>query len=134
MGDPRVRAAVVGEEGLQQLPPPRWERREGGGHGSAEVRELIDSLRPAALDRASNPRWPVPVALGTDGSDGELPAAVEVVTYRVVAEALTNVAKHAHARTAAVTVRRDARHLEVRVSDDGVGFGAPIPGRAPAWA
>ena len=52
----------------------------------------------------------------------------------MVAEALTNVAKHAHARTAAVTVRRDARHLEVRVSDDGVGFGAPIPGRAPAWA
>jgi two-component system, NarL family, sensor kinase len=60
--------------------------------------------------------------------DGELPAAVEVVTYRVVAEALTNVAKHAHARTAAVTVRRDARHLEVRVSDDGVGFGGADPG------
>ena len=68
------------------------------------------------------------VALGTDGLDGELPAAVEVVTYRVVAEALTNVAKHAHARSAAVTVRRDARHLEVRVSDDGVGFGGADPG------
>ena len=55
MGDPRVRAAVVGEAGLQQLPPPRWERREGGGHGSAEVRELIDGLRPAALDRSLEP-------------------------------------------------------------------------------
>jgi len=104
---------------------------------SAEVRELIDGLRPAALDRGLEPALTdlverfadrVPVALGTDGLDGELPAAVEVVTYRVVAEALTNVAKHAHARSAAVTVRRDARHLEVRVSDDGVGFGGTDPG------
>ena len=104
---------------------------------SAEVRELIDGLRPAALDRGLEPALTdlverfadrVPVALGTDGLDGELPAAVEVVTYRVVAEALTNVAKHAHARSAAVTVRRDARHLEVRVSDDGVGFGGADPG------
>jgi signal transduction histidine kinase len=104
---------------------------------SAEVRELIDGLRPAALDRGLEPALAdlverfadrVPVALGTDGLDGELPAAVEVVTYRVVAEALTNVAKHAHARSAAVTVRRDARHLEVRVSDDGVGFGGAEPG------
>jgi two-component system, NarL family, sensor kinase len=98
---------------------------------SAEIRELIDGLRPAALDRGLEPALAdlavrfadrVPVALGTDGLDTELPAAVEVAAYRVVAEALTNVAKHAHAHSAEVTVRRDARHLEVRVSDDGVGF------------
>jgi signal transduction histidine kinase len=106
---------------------------------SGEVRELIDGLRPAALDRGLAPALTdlvgryadrVPVALGTDGLDDDLPAAVEVATYRVVAEALTNVAKHAHAHHAEVTVRRDARHLEVRVYDDGVGFGAgdPAPG------
>ena len=104
---------------------------------SAEVRELIDGLRPAALDRGLEPALTdlverfadrVPVALGTDGLDGELPAAVEVATYRVVAEALTNVTKHAHARSAQVIVRRDARHLEVRVSDDGVGLGGADPG------
>lgn len=103
---------------------------------SAEVRELIDGLRPAALDRGLEPALAdlaerfgdrVPVTLGTEGLEGELPAAVEVATYRVVAEALTNVAKHAHAHGAEVTVRRDARHLEVRVRDDGVGFGQAAP-------
>jgi signal transduction histidine kinase len=108
---------------------------------SAEVRELIDGLRPAALGPGPrNLRWPISWSGSPTGSRSrsartawtvELPA-VEVVTYRVVAEALTNVAKHAHARSAAVTVRRDARHLEVRVSDDGVGFGGADPGRAPA--
>jgi signal transduction histidine kinase len=112
---------------------------------SAEVRELIDGLRPAALDRGLRPALTdllgrfsdrVPeVSLSADGLDAELPAAVEVATYRVVAEALTNVAKHARATSAAVTVRRDERHLEVRVRDDGVGFpassgtgGAPVRG------
>ncbi len=99
---------------------------------TAEVRELIDGLRPAALDHglekallgltervgAQGPR----LALSVHGSLDDLPAAVEVVTYRVVTEALTNVVKHAHARTATVEVRRDERHLAVRVGDDGAGF------------
>ena len=50
-----------------------------------------------------------------------LPAAVEVAAYRIVLEAMTNVARHAQARTCQVCVRvSDA--LEVEVRDDGVGL------------
>lgn len=105
---------------------------------AAEVRELIDELRPAALDSGLataltgllerfEGRTPT-VTLAVDGEPGELPAAVEVAAYRVVAEALTNVTKHAGARGAIVSVRRDARHLEVRVVDDGSGFDVAAAG------
>ena len=52
-----------------------------------------------------------------------LPAAVEVAAYRIVLEALANVARHAQARTCRVCVRV-ADMLEVEVRDDGVGLKA----------
>jgi signal transduction histidine kinase len=99
------------------------------------VRELIDGLRPAALDHGLGPAL---VAL-TERFSGQgptisleigegledLPAAVEVAAYRVVTEALTNVLKHADARAASVVARRDERHLEIRIGDDGAGMGGP---------
>ena len=54
-------------------------------------------------------------------SVGRLPAAVEATAYFVVAEALTNVAKHARAKRAAVTARLEDGTLRVQVRDDGVG-------------
>ena len=62
---------------------------------------------------------PVPVEI--DVSVGRLPPPVEATAYFVVAEALTNVAKHARAERAAVTARVEDGTLEVRVRDDGVG-------------
>ena len=62
---------------------------------------------------------PVPVETGV--SVGRLPAAVEATAYFVVAEALTNVAKHARAEHAAVTARIEDGTLVVQVRDDGVG-------------
>jgi signal transduction histidine kinase len=50
---------------------------------------------------------------------------VEATAYFVVAEALTNVAKHARAQRAAVTARIEDGALAVRVSDDGVGGARP---------
>ncbi|MGC9668448.1 sensor histidine kinase [Planosporangium sp. 12N6] len=52
---------------------------------------------------------------------GRCAASVEATAYFVVAEALTNVAKHSGARSAAVTVRRDRDRLLLRVDDDGRG-------------
>jgi signal transduction histidine kinase len=52
---------------------------------------------------------------------GRCAASVEATTYFVVAEALTNIAKHSQARHATVTVRRRGGDLSVRVEDDGVG-------------
>ena len=64
-------------------------------------------------------RMPVPVENGV--SVGRLPATVEATAYFVVAEALTNVAKHARAERAEVTARVEDDTLEVHVRDDGVG-------------
>jgi signal transduction histidine kinase len=56
---------------------------------------------------------------------GPLPDAVEATAYFVVAEALTNVAKHARAQRAAVMARIEDGTLAVHVSDDGVGGARP---------
>jgi signal transduction histidine kinase len=99
---------------------------------TGEVRELIDGLRPAALDNglqtaletlvARSGDQDLKVELQLEADLAELPAAVEVAAYRIVSEALTNVVKHAGARRAVVLVRRDDRHLDVTVEDDGRGM------------
>jgi signal transduction histidine kinase len=64
-------------------------------------------------------RTPVPVDV--DVAVGRLPTAVEATAYFVVAEALTNVAKHARAERAEVMARIEDGTLAVHVRDDGVG-------------
>lgn len=101
-----------------------------------ETRVLVDQLRPAALDgglaaalwaecRRFDPAT-LSVELAVDDDLDGLPAAIEVAAYRIVAEALTNVARHAKARHCWVTVSR-ARSLTVEVVDDGVGVGDADP-------
>jgi signal transduction histidine kinase len=69
----------------------------------------------------------VPVELvGTP--DGRLPPSVESAVYFVVAEALTNVARYAGAGAATVSVERSNGHVDVEVSDDGVGGANPDQG------
>ena len=97
----------------------------------AELRELAHGILPAALTRGGlragvdvlASRMPVPVEV--DVPVGRLPTAVEATAYFVVAEALTNVAKHAHARHAEATARIQDGTLAVRVRDDGVGGARP---------
>jgi signal transduction histidine kinase len=72
-------------------------------------------------------RCPVPVDV-TVSLDGRPPAAVETAAYYVVAETLTNVAKHSDAHTAAVDVRRDGPRLLIVVRDDGHGGAQRKPG------
>ena len=71
----------------------------------------------------------VDVRVSWTGEHGALPAGLELCAYRVVQEALTNVRKHAHARTASVVVRREPTTLTIEVCDDGVG---PRPGSGSA--
>jgi signal transduction histidine kinase len=68
-------------------------------------------------------RTPVPVDINV--STHRLPATIEATGYFVVAEALTNVAKHSRATRAEVTARVDDGTLRVRVSDDGIGGAQP---------
>jgi signal transduction histidine kinase len=56
-----------------------------------------------------------------------LPHAVEATAYFIVAEALTNVAKHSRAQRATVTANLKRRILAVQVGDDGIG-GARVDG------
>jgi len=92
-----------------------------------ELRELAHGILPSVLAhgglragvKALAGRMPLPVEVGV--SVGRLSAAVEATAYFVVAEALTNVAKHAHAERAAVTASVEDGTLVVHVRDDGVG-------------
>jgi signal transduction histidine kinase len=97
----------------------------------AEVRELAHGILPSVLTRgglragldALGSRTPVPVEI--DVSVDRLPAPVEASAYFVVAEALTNVAKHSSAEHAEVVARVDDGTLRVEVHDDGVGGASP---------
>jgi signal transduction histidine kinase len=92
-----------------------------------ELRELAHGILPAALTAgglqagvdALASRMPMPVQV--EICPDRLSAAIEATAYFVVAEALTNVVKHAHAATAAVAVRVEDGTLRVEVRDDGIG-------------
>jgi two-component system, NarL family, sensor histidine kinase UhpB len=101
------------------------------------VRSLAVELRPATLDdlglvaaleaytEAYAARIPLPLefsALGFDDQVERLPPQVELVLYRVVQEALTNVAKHASAQRVRVALRLNAHEVVAVVADDGLGF------------
>jgi signal transduction histidine kinase len=107
------------------------EALDNAERATEELRELAHGILPRVLTHgglragvdALAARMPVPV--DTDVSVGRLPPAIEATAYFVVSEALTNVAKHARAAHAAVTVRVDDGTLRVRVRDDGVGGARP---------
>ncbi|GAA1968679.1 sensor histidine kinase [Nocardioides panacihumi] len=80
---------------------------------------LVDRGLRAAIEEMLV-QSPVPVHANLDIPDG-LPPHVETAAYFVVAEALTNVAKHSGARTATVTVVPVGDRLHVAVADDGTG-------------
>ena len=93
-----------------------------------ELRDLARGIHPAVLTdhglvaaiEALAARAAVPVELRL-ASCGRLAPATEATAYYIVAEALTNTAKYAEARSATVTVERTERALLVRISDDGKG-------------
>jgi signal transduction histidine kinase len=100
-----------------------------------ELRELARGLHPsvlsdrgldAALDGLAD-RAPLPVEVEAPGGE-RLPERVESAAYFVVAEALTNIAKYAHATQASVSVTHNDGWVLVEVSDDGVGGANPTGG------
>jgi signal transduction histidine kinase len=103
---------------------------EALGHAEAatdELRELAHGILPSVLThgglnaavRALASRMSIPVEI--DVAAGRLPPEVEATAYFIVAEALTNVAKHSRARHAGVSAQLDSHCLQVEVRDDGVG-------------
>jgi PAS domain S-box-containing protein len=109
--------------------------REHLDHALSELRELARGIHPAVLsDRGLKPavealvnRAAVPMEV-VDIPDDRLPEPVETAAYYLIAEAVTNVAKYAHATHVAVSVERDNGHLRVCVDDDGIGGADPSGG------
>jgi signal transduction histidine kinase len=97
-------------------------------HAIAELRDLVRGFAPAVLEdrgldaalSALASRSPVPVEVTIDVPERQ-PASIEASAYFIVAEALTNVARHADAHSARVLVRRAGETLWIQVADDGVG-------------
>jgi len=99
-----------------------------------QVRDLSLNLRPSMLDDlglASAVRWytnrqadltGLKAHFHADGLEDRLDQVIETACFRVAQEALTNVARHAHARAISVALRRQNGHLHLFVRDNGVGF------------
>jgi signal transduction histidine kinase len=121
--DPQAAEAIVGQA------------HEQAKEALTELRNLVRGVHPPVLsDRGLDAALsglaalsPVPVTVRVDLPERP-PASVEAIAYFVVAEALTNVAKHAKASRALVTVTRSGDLLNVAISDDGIG-GASVTGQ-----
>jgi signal transduction histidine kinase len=107
-------------------------------HEIANLRAIITELRPAALDELglgvalealfdrhreqSGFQLDDELALPGPAAEGSLDQDLETAVYRMVQEALTNVAKHARAESVRVAVCAVGGELLIEVQDDGVGF------------
>lgn len=107
----------------------------------ADIRRLVQGLRPAALDdlgligalgarittvnlgeRTDPDHPPLVVTLDAPAHLGPLPAAVEVAIYRIVDEALTNVVRHAHGTHCLIRIARSPSGIALTIEDDGTGI------------
>ena len=120
-GSPAAQAVATAHEQAKQL--------------MTDLRELIHGIQPqvlndlglaAAISELADSA-PVPVTVCAALSS-RLPAQIENTAYFVVAEALTNMAKHSGASGASVTARQCAGVLTIEISDDGQGGADPTGG------
>jgi len=136
------------EAAQQTASEPERERRIGNAtrlarDSLAEARRSVQALRPQALEDSKLPdalaeevaRWTatsgVPAEVRTTGDPRALHPEVEVTLLRVAQEALANVAKHAAATHAWVTLSYMEDVVTLDVRDDGSGFAQPGAGNAP---
>lgn len=128
------------KERLQESDDERTRALVGAAHDEAkqaivELRDLVRGIHPAVLtDRGLDAavsalvaRCPVAVTLHSE-LPRRLPPSVEAAAYFVVAEALTNVAKHSRARAAVVRLAERDGLLIIEVHDDGIGGAAEADG------
>ncbi|MBS3936654.1 MAG: DUF3365 domain-containing protein [Sulfuritalea sp.] len=126
-----------------------WLRGKSGGTPLAErvgaalgvveqsivsLRRISEDLRPAMLDSLGlvaaiehhaarfSQRSGIVCEVATNREEFELPDDLATAIFRIVQEALTNIARHADARTAMITVDEIATGIRVEIADDGKGF------------
>jgi signal transduction histidine kinase len=98
------------------------------------VRDLSMNLRPAMLDDLGlvpallwqleryQAQTGIRVEFSHSGLDGRFSPEIETACFRIVQEALTNVARHARISEAKVEIRADGDHLRLQIDDRGAGF------------
>jgi len=98
------------------------------------IRDLALDLRPSALDdlglvpalrdftKTFSSRLDIPIDFQAAPLDEELPEETKVTLFRIVQEGLTNIAKHAGASRALVSLEAQDSSLRLVIEDDGVGF------------
>ncbi|MDE3196639.1 MAG: histidine kinase, partial [Acidobacteriota bacterium] len=98
------------------------------------IRDISLLLRPSMLDdlglipalewqaRETSRRTGIDVRVSAEDADESLPDPVRTAVYRLVQEALQNVARHSKATHARIAVARTAAGLNLTVEDDGAGF------------
>ncbi|HEV8261622.1 MAG TPA: PAS domain-containing protein [Burkholderiales bacterium] len=98
------------------------------------IENVVSDLRPPMLEdfglmaalqcyaKEFSLRTGLAVSVGGKEPSARIPADIEIALYRIVQEALNNVAKHARATTVAIALRRSGSEYEMSVTDDGVGF------------
>jgi signal transduction histidine kinase len=98
------------------------------------IRQLSHDLHPSVLDHATLSealkshctefarQHSIDVTFNADADLDPVDRAAALCLYRVAQEALRNVAKHAHARSVRVALRRNGAEMTLSVADDGVGF------------
>lgn len=141
---------------LSQLPGPAEAKLCGRIEDSLElverttamVRTLMMELRPPVLDDyglAAAVEWyarqfqdstGIPLSVRKDDRFPRFDPLREIGMFRIVQEALTNVAKHARAKQVTVSLDREGGRCRVIVADDGIGFEpdrARRPESGPAW-
>ncbi|WP_428852022.1 cache domain-containing protein [Imbroritus primus] len=103
-------------------------------HVFVEVRRMSHALRPALLDdlglqaalehlaRQMHDNGGLQVALTVNGTPHALSGDQSTALYRIAQEALTNVLRHARARSAGIELRYDAGQTVLAIHDNGIGF------------
>jgi signal transduction histidine kinase len=109
-----------------------------------EIRGISRGLRPSALDDLglvasigqlltdADRRHHISTSFGVTGQERRLPSDVELALFRIAQEALSNIERHAAARTVAVGLDFEGGGLRLLVKDDGIGFAPDTTRRASA--
>lgn len=127
--------AMTEAQSLEEVKLSATELRTHAARALDEIQRIARGLRPATLDalglEAALERLAIEFTQSSKisvdvqciGLEGKrLPPSVEITLYRIAQESMTNVGKHAAAKTASIVVHRTAARAVLIVEDDGCGF------------
>jgi two-component system sensor histidine kinase UhpB len=130
-----LRLAATAENAPAEFAEELKETQRLANQAMQELLGLARELRPSALDdhglmpalrtqvRLFGERWGIPAHFAADGTRPLIGEFEQLVVYRVVQEALSNIARHANAKKVKVTVLGcSSPLLRVKITDDGDGF------------